>query len=61
MATVYSGISFAEPNNLQLWGADVGHTYNSQAPTREKLYTVNGHECLIQFPPKMDENWLRNE
>ena len=45
MATVYSGISFAEPNKLQLWGADVGHTYNSQAPTREKLYTVNGHGC----------------
>ena len=45
MATVYSGISFAEPNNLELWGADAGHAYNPQAPTREKLYTVNGHEC----------------
>ena len=44
MATVYSGISFAEPNNLELWGADAGHAYNPQAPTREKLYTVNGHE-----------------
>ena len=41
MATVYSGISFAEPNNLELWGA----TYNPQAPTREQLYTMNGHEC----------------
>ena len=45
MATVYSGISFAEPNNLELWGADAGHAYNPQAPTKEKLYTVNGHEC----------------
>ena len=45
MATVYSGISFAEPNNLELWGADAGHAYNPQASTREKLYTVNGHEC----------------
>ena len=45
MATVYSGISFAEPNNLELWGADAGHACNPQAPTREKLYTVNGHEC----------------
>ena len=45
MATVYSGISFAEPNNLELWGADAGHAYNPQAPTREKLYTVTGHEC----------------
>ena len=41
MATVYSGISFAEPNNLELWGA----AYNPQAPTREQLYTMNGHEC----------------
>ena len=39
-ASVYSGISFAEPNNLELWGA----AYNPQAPTREKLYTMNGHE-----------------
>ena len=45
MATVYSGISFAEPNNLELWRADAGHAYNPQVPTREKLYTVNGHEC----------------
>ena len=45
MATVYSGISFAEPNNLELLRADAGHAYNPQAPTREKLYTVNGHEC----------------
>ena len=45
MAHVYSGISFAEPNNLELWGADAGHAYNPQTPTREKLYTVNGHEC----------------
>ena len=33
MATVDSGISFAEPNNLELWGA----AYNPQAPTREKF------------------------
>ena len=38
MATVYSGISFAEPNNLGLWGA----AYNPQAPTREhtKFYEI---------------------
>ena len=41
MANVYSGISFAEPNNLELWGA----AYNPQAPTKEQLYTMNGHEC----------------
>ena len=41
MATVYSGISFAEPNNLEFWGA----AYNPQALTREQLYTMNGHEC----------------
>ena len=45
MATVYSGIFFAEPNNLELWGADTGHAYNLQALTREKLYTVSGPEC----------------
>ena len=45
MATVYSGIPFAEPNNLELWGADAAHAYNPQAPTREKLYTVNGYVC----------------
>ena len=44
MATVYSGISCSEPNNLELWGADAGHANNPQAPTREKLYTVKGHE-----------------
>ena len=41
MATVYSGIFLAEPNNLELWGA----AYNPQAPTKEQLYTMNGHEC----------------
>ena len=35
----------AEPNNLELWGADAGHAYNLQALTREKLYTVGGPEC----------------
>ena len=45
MATVYSGIPYAEPHNLVLWGSDAGHAYNPQAPTRETLYTVNGHEC----------------
>ena len=43
MATVYSGIFFAEPNNLELWGADVGNAY-LQALTREKLYIVGGPE-----------------
>ena len=45
METVYSGMFLAEPNNLELWGADAGHAYNLQAPTREKLYTVGGPEC----------------
>ena len=40
MATVYSGMFLAEPNNLELWGADAGHAHNHQALTREKLYTV---------------------
>ena len=45
METVYSGKFLAEPNNLELWGADAGHAYNLQALTREKLYTVGGPEC----------------
>ena len=45
MATVYSGIFSAKPNNLELWGADAGHAYNPQSLTREKLYTVSGPEC----------------
>ena len=44
MVTVYSGMFLAEPNNLELWGADAGHAYNLQAFTREKLYTVGGPE-----------------
>ena len=43
METVYSGMFLAEPNNLELWGADGKH--NLQALTREKLYTVGGPEC----------------
>ena len=43
METVYSGLFLAEPNNLELWGADGDH--NLQALTREKLYTVGGPEC----------------
>ena len=45
METVYSGMFLAEPNNLELWGADARHAYNLQALTREKLYTVGGPEC----------------
>ena len=45
METVYSGMFLAEPNNLELWGADAGHAYNLQALTREKLYTVGCPEC----------------
>ena len=30
METVYSGIFLAQPNNLELWGADAGHAYNPQ-------------------------------
>ena len=45
METVYSGMFLAEPNNLELWGADAGHAYNLQALTREKVYTVGGPEC----------------
>ena len=44
METVYSGMFLAEPNNLELWGADAGHAYNLQALTREKLYTVGSPE-----------------
>ena len=50
METVYSGMFLAEPNNLELWGADTGHTYNLRALTREKLYTVGGPEyCHDKF------------
>ena len=28
METVYSGMFLAEPNNLEIWGADAGHAYN---------------------------------
>ena len=37
METVYSGMFFAEPNNLELWGADAGHAYNLQALTRRNF------------------------
>ena len=43
METVYSEMFLADPNNLELWGADGVH--NLQALTREKLYTVGGPEC----------------
>ena len=43
METVYSVMFLADPNNLELWGADGEH--NLQALTREKLYTVSGPEC----------------
>ena len=33
----------AELNGLQLWGVDFGNAY-LQAMTKEKLYTVAGHE-----------------
>ena len=45
METVYSGMFLAEPNNMELWGADAGHAYNLQALTREQLYTVGGPKC----------------
>ena len=71
METVYSGMFLAEPNNLELWGADAGHAYNLQALTREKLYTVGGPECwhdkffeiLHQMgfkPPRADQDtWMK--
>ena len=43
METVYSGMFLAEPNNLELWGADGEH--NLQTLTRKKLYTMGGPEC----------------
>ena len=43
METVYSGMFLAEPNILELLGADGEH--NFQALTREKLNTVGGPEC----------------
>ena len=43
METVYSGMFLADPNNLELWGADGEH--NLQGLTREKLYTVGDSEC----------------
>ena len=43
METVYSGMFLAEPNNMELWGADGEH--NLKALKREKLYNVGGPEC----------------
>ena len=43
METVYSGMFLADPNNLELWGADGEH--NLQGLTWEKLYTVGDPEC----------------
>ena len=48
MATVYSGMFLADPNNLELWGADGEH--NLQGLTREKLYNVSGPECWHDKP-----------
>ena len=55
METIYSGMFLAEPNNLELWGADAGHAYNLQALTREKLYTVSGPEYPKSFCDKLRE------
>ena len=45
METASSAMFLAEPNNLELWGADAGHAYNFQALTKGKLYTVGSPEC----------------
>ena len=65
METVYSGMFLAEPNNLELWGADAGHAYNLQALTREKLYTVGGpeywHDKFIEIQPSRADldTWMK--
>ena len=71
MDTVYSGMCLAEPNNLDLWGADAGHAYNLQALTMEKFYTVGSPEYWhdkffailhkMNFKPsKIDQNtWMK--
>ena len=65
METVYSGMFLAEPNNLELWGADAGHAYNLQALTREKLYTVGGPEYwndkFIEIQPSRADldTWMK--
>ena len=50
--TVHIALTIAALNALQVMSCDIQTAYLTAA-CREKI--------LIQFPPKMDENWLRNE
>ena len=60
MATVYSGIFLAEPNNLELWGAegaDAGHAYNPQCwhhAFYEKL-----HQMGFKPTPTDSDTWMK--
>ena len=57
-------VFLSQLNDLEIWGADVGNAY-LEAYTHEELCIIAGPDFkelqghLIQFPPEMDENWVR--
>ena len=57
MATVYSGIFLAEPNNLELWGADAGHAYNPQC-WHHTFYEILHHLGFKPSPTDSD-TWMK--
>ena len=61
MATVYSGISLAEPNNLELWeaeGADEGHASNPQC-WHHTFYEIL-HQMGFKPTPTDSDTWLKH-
>ena len=60
MATVYSGIFLAEPNNLELWGAegaDAGHAYNPQY-WHHTFYEIL-HQMGFKPTPTDSDTWMK--
>ena len=57
MATVYSGIFFAETNILELWGADAGHAYNPQC-WHHTFYEIL-HQMGFKPSPTGSDTWIK--
>ena len=57
MATVYSGIFLAEPNNLELCGADAGHAYNPQC-WHHTFYEIL-HQMGFKPSPTDSDTWMK--
>ena len=57
METVYSGIFLAEPNNLELWGADAGHAHNPQC-WHHTFYEIL-HQMGFKPSPTDSDTWVK--